>query len=70
MEKTGTDARIDEAFNVAVQLGVSFTSNVEEDTFRKALQRIAVYALDEARHGVEQYMHEMSDSYTLLRKEE
>jgi hypothetical protein len=62
--KSHTEEKIEQAYSVAVKLGLNPSSEAKKDLFMMSLRRIAVAAVDEVRNEVSQYMYVKSQEYS------
>jgi hypothetical protein len=62
-----TEKKIEDVYQVALKLGLDKAQDIEKAIFRQALNSIAVAAVDEARHKIEQIMHDESNKYVRLK---
>jgi len=63
---TFVETKIEEAYKVALMLGLDKAADIQKDLFRKALNQIAVTAIDEVRNELTDIMHNKSQQYTKL----
>ena len=66
--KTHTDVKIEEAYDLALKLGLQNASEFEKDVFKSTLKQIAVSAIDELRKKAEDLMHNEAGLYTFNSK--
>lgn len=59
--KSFVDHKIEEIYNCAIKLGIDKASDIEKKLFKQALRQIAVAAIDEIRHGINDLLHEQSN---------
>lgn len=57
------EERIEEAYNVALNLGLKDVSDMERDVFKIMLRRIAISAIDEVRNEIGDLLHKKSYKY-------
>jgi hypothetical protein len=57
------DMKIEDAYNVALKLGLESASEFDKQIFKMTLRSIAVAAIDDTRNKIEKLMHDESNSY-------
>ncbi len=55
--------KIEEAYNIALKLGMEGASKIEKDIYKKLLNEIAIYAIDELRADVTSLMSDRAHKY-------
>jgi len=55
--------KIDEAFKIALVLGLKGATETEKELFKKSLTQIAVVAIDEVRDEIGDLLHKKSYEY-------
>jgi len=60
---TFVETKIEEAYKVALMLGLDKAENIQKELFKKTLNQIAVSAVDEVRKELNEMMHQKSQQY-------
>lgn len=58
------DKKIEDVYNAALLLGVDKASDTEKEIFKHALRNLAMSAVDEARHKINEVLHKESLYYS------
>lgn len=57
--------KIEEAYNIALKLGMKGASKIEKDVYKRLLTEIAICAIDELRSDVTSLMSKRAQKYNI-----